>query len=446
MQKKSKTEMKKCAMMINNVWIILGGNMKKEKINDKLFEFIEKSPSPYHAIENCKAILIQQGYVQLEEEKEWQLETQGKYFVTRNGSSMIAFSIPEGDFKGFHIVAAHSDSPCLKLKETPQMDVEKAYTKLNVETYGGLVYSSWLDRPLSIAGRIVTKNETKLVNLDMDSMIIPNLAIHMNREINKGFSYNPQIDLLPLLAGKMEEDGLFSYIAKKYDVKKEEILGHDLFLYARQKPSYIGLHKEFICSPRLDDLQCVFGVTMAMADETPKEYVNISAIFDNEEVGSLSKQGADSTFLEDVIERIAECFYLGKGALKQKIAASFLISADNAHGLHPNHPEKADPTNRPILNGGIVVKYSANQKYTTDGVSSAVIKSLCEAAKVPYQTFANRSDEPGGSTLGNISTAHLSINAADIGLPQLAMHCSVETAGSEDTLYLFKLIRHFYNT
>ncbi len=437
--------MQKYAMIINIYWIILGGNMKKEKINDKLFEFIENSPSPYHAIQNCKNILMKQGYVELEEEKEWQLEPQGKYFVTRNGSSMIAFAIPEGEFKGFHIVATHSDSPCLKVKEAPQMDVEKAYTKLNVETYGGLVYSSWLDRPLSVAGRIITKKETKLVNLDMDSMIIPNLAIHMNREINKGFSYNPQIDLLPLLGGKMEDDNLFSCIAKKCDVKKEEILGHDLFLYARQKPSYIGLHKEFICAPRLDDLQCVFGVTMAMVEEIPKEYVNICAIFDNEEVGSLSKQGADSTFLEDVIERIAECFYLGKGALMQKIAASFLISADNAHGLHPNHPEKADPTNRPVLNGGIVVKYSANQKYTTDGVSSAHIKTLCEEAKVPYQTFANRSDEPGGSTLGNISTAHFSVNAVDIGLPQLAMHCSVETAGSEDTLYLFKIMKHFYS-
>ncbi len=418
--------------------------MKKEKINEKLFTFIENSPSPYHAILSCKEILTEQGFMELEEKKEWKLEPQGKYYVSRNGSSIIAFSIPEGEFKGFHMAAAHSDSPCLKVKEAPEIEVEKAYTKLNVETYGGLVYSSWFDRPLSVAGRIVTKKGVKLVNVDYDSMIIPNMAIHLNREINKGYAYNPQVDLLPLTAGKQGEKGLLSYLAKKNDIEKEDILGHDLFVYARQKPAYVGLHKEFICSPRLDDLQCVFALTMAMADEVPKEYVNICAIFDNEEVGSSTKQGADSTFLEDTMERIAECFYLGKGAYKQRLAESFLISADNGHAVHPNHPEKADPTNRPVLNGGIVLKYNANQKYTTDGISAAKIKSLCEEAKVPYQTFVNRSDEPGGATLGNISTAHISVDAADIGLPQLAMHCSVETAGSEDTLYLYKMVKQFY--
>ncbi len=419
--------------------------MKKEKMNDKLFAFIENSPSPFHAVKSCEEILVEQGFSKLKENAEWKLEPLGKYYVKRNQSSIIAFVLPEKEFKGFHIVAAHSDSPCFKVKENAEIDVEKAYTKLNTEPYGGLVYSSWLDRPLSVAGRIVTKKDTKLVNLDMDSMIIPNLAIHMNREINKGFSYNPQVDLLPLCGGKMGEKGFLSYVAKKYELEKEDILGHDLFLYARQKPSYIGLHKEFICAPRLDDLQCTFSAITAISEETPKEYLNLCAIFDNEEVGSLTKQGADSTFLMDVVERIAECFYLGKGAMKQKLAESFLISADNAHGLHPNHPEKADPTNKPVLNGGIVMKYNANQKYTTDGVSAAYMKQICEEAKVPCQTFVNRSDEPGGSTLGNISTAHLSVNAADIGLPQLAMHCSVETAGAEDTLYMVKLLKHYFS-
>ena len=418
--------------------------MKKEKVNEKLFQFIDNSPTAFHAVANCEEILKDKGYTKLLEEEEWELIPEGKYYVTRNDSSMIAFAIPEGTFKGFHMAAAHSDSPCFKVKENPEIEVEKAYTKLNVEPYGGAVYASWLDRPLSVAGRIVTKEGSRLVNIDKDSLIIPNLAIHLNREINKGFTYNPQVDLLPLMAGKVGEKGLLQYFAEKCEIAKEEILGYDLFLYARQKPGYLGLNKEFIFSPRLDDLQCVFALVTAMAEETPKEYVNVCAVFDNEEVGSSTKQGADSTFLEDVLERIAESFYLGKSAMKQKLAESFMISADNGHALHPNHPEKADPTNKPVLNGGVVIKYNANQKYTTDGVSAAKIKMLCENAKVPYQSYVNRSDEPGGATLGNISTSHISVKAADIGLAQLAMHCSVETAGSEDTVYLYKMMKRYY--
>ncbi len=419
--------------------------MKKEKINEKLFQFIENSPSPFHAIRNCEDILKEKGFVKLNENEEWSITPQGKYYATRNDTSLIAFSVPEGSFKGFHIAAAHSDSPCFKVKEQPEMEVEKNYTKLNVEPYGGLVYSTWLDRPLSVAGRLVTEKESRLVNLDKDSLIIPNLAIHLNKEINKGFTYNPQVDLLPLMGGKLGEKGLVHYLAHKEDIKKEDILGYDLYLYPRQKPSYIGLNKEFIYAPKLDDLQCTFSLVSAVAEENPKEYVNICAVFDNEEVGSRTGQGADSTFLEDVLERIAECFYLGKGAVRQKYAESFFISADNAHAVHPNHPEKADPTNKPYLNGGIVIKYNANQKYTTDGISAAKIKTLCEMSKVPYQTYANRSDEPGGATLGNVALAHVSIRAADIGLPQLAMHSAVETAGSEDTVYMYKLLKQFYS-
>lgn len=418
--------------------------MKKEKINEKLFRFIESSPTAFHVVANCEEILKEKGYTRLLETEEWELIPEGKYYVTRNDSSMVAFAIPEGTFKGFHMAAAHSDSPCFKVKENPQIEVDKTYTKLNVEPYGGMVYSSWFDRPLSVAGRIVTRDGSKLVNVDRDSLVIPNMAIHLNREINKGFVYNPQIDLLPLMGGKVGEKGLLHYIAHKNDLKTDEIMDYDLFLYVRQKPAYLGLYNEFIHSPRLDDLQCVFALVTALSEENPKEYVNVCAVFDNEEVGSSTKQGADSTFLEDVLERIAECFYLGKGAMKQKLAESFMISADNGHALHPNHQEKSDPTNKPVLNGGVVIKYNANQKYTTDGVSAAAIRMLCEDAKVPCQTYANRSDEHGGATLGNISTAHVSVKAADIGLAQLAMHCSVETAGSEDTVYLYKMMKIYY--
>ncbi len=418
--------------------------MKKEKINEKLFHFIENSPTAFHTVKNCEDILTGQGYVKLEENREWELKPQGKYYVTRNASALIAFSLPEGEFKGFHIAAAHSDSPCFKLKECPDIEVEKTYTKLNVEPYGGVVYSSWMDRPLSVAGRIITKDGTRLVDLNKDSVIIPNVAIHLNREINKGFSYNPQTDLLPLVGTVSGKKTFLSYVAKECNVLESEIYGYDLFLYVKEKPAYAGMNREYIISPRLDDLQCVFGIVNAMAEAVSEAYANVCAVFDNEEVGSGTKQGADSTFLEDVLFRIAECFYLGKGAMLQKLDESFMISVDNAHALHPNHPEKADPTNRPCLNGGIVLKYNAAQKYTTDGVSAAVIKRLCEDAKVPVQTYANRSDEPGGATLGNISISHLSIKCADIGLPQLSMHCSVETAGGEDTAYLVRLMKQFY--
>ena len=418
--------------------------MKKEKLNEKLFQYIENSPTAFHAVANCEEILKDKGYTKLLEDEVWELIPEGKYYVTRNDSSMIAFAIPEGTFKGFHMAAAHSDSPCFKVKENPEIEVEKAYTKLNVEPYGGAVYASWLDRPLSVAGRIVTKEGSRLVNIDKDSLIIPNLAIHLNREINKGLAYNPQVDLLPLMAGKVGEKGLLQYFAEQCDIAKEEILGYDLFLYARQKPGYLGLNKEFIFSPRLDDLQCVFALVTAMAEETPKEYVNVCAVFDNEEVGSSTKQGADSTFLEDVLERIAESFYLGKSAMKQKLAESFMISADNGHALHPNHPEKADPTNKPVLNGGVVIKYNANQKYTSDAVSAAIFRLVCENVDVPVQQYANRADMPGGSTLGNIANTQVSLNTVDIGLPQLAMHSAYETAGASDTEYMVRALTAFY--
>lgn len=418
--------------------------MKKEKINEKLFHFIENSPTAFHTVKNCEDILKEQGYVQLKENQEWEIKPSGKYYVTRNDSSLIAFSVPEGEFKGFHIAAAHSDSPCFKLKECPDIEVEKTYTKLNVEPYGGVVYSSWLDRPLAVAGRIITKDGSILVNMDKESLIIPNVAIHLNREINKGFSYNPQTDMLPLMGLTSGKKTYLSHVAKECNVSEEEIYGHDLFVYVRQKPVYGGVNREFILAPRLDDLQCVFGIVNSMAETVSKKYINVCAVFDNEEVGSNTKQGAGSTFLEDVLMRMAECFYLGKGAMMQKLDESFMISADNAHALHPNHPEKADPTNRPGLNGGIVLKYNAAQKYTTDGVSAAMVKRLCEEAKVPVQTYANRSDEPGGATLGNIAISHVSIKCADIGMPQLSMHCSVETTGSEDTVYLVRFMNRFY--
>lgn len=425
------------------------------KYAKEMLEFIEKSPSCFHVVDNIKNTLIEEGFLELKENQEWELSWGKGYFVIRNDSSVTAFRLPKkGEASGFHITAAHSDSPTFKLKEAPEMRVEEKYVRLNTEKYGGMILSTWLDRALSVAGRVAVHDEktgrvmTKLVNIDKDLLVIPNVAIHMNREMNKGVEYNPQTDMLPLFACCEEGrsgGSLLEEAAKETGVKAEDILGHDLFLYVREKGRIIGENGEFVLSPKLDDLQCVYAAVKAFTESVPADYINVCTIFDNEEVGSGTRQGADSTFLEDTLRRIAGGLSEGEDRYLQWVADSFLISADNAHAVHPNHPEKADPTNRPYLNGGIVIKYHGSQKYTTDAVSAAYMKSLCRQADVPYQTYANRSDILGGSTLGNISTAHVSVESADIGLPQLAMHSAVETAGTKDTAYGVEVLKVFFS-
>lgn len=417
----------------------------------EVLDFIEKSPSCFHAVANVKEMLQEQGFTEVKEAQKWELVPGEGYYVTRNDSALIAFRLPERPARGFHMTAAHSDSPTFKIKELPEMTVEEHYVKLNTEKYGGIILSTWLDRALSVAGRVVVREGrelvTKLVNVDKDLLVIPNVAIHMNREMNQGVAYNPQCDMLPLFADCSEgkkKNAFMKRIAKAAGVKAEDILSHDLFLYPREKGRVLGENGEFLLSPRLDDLQCVFAESRAFCESRPEEYINVCAVFDNEEVGSGTKQGADSTFLEDTLYRIAEGLGLEKGDYLRMIAESFLISADNAHAVHPNHPEKADPTNRPYLNGGIVIKFHGSQKYATDAVSAAKLKGLCEEAHVPYQTYANRSDIAGGSTLGNISTAHVSVSSVDIGLPQLAMHSAVETAGAKDTFYAVEMMKKFF--
>lgn len=422
------------------------------KTAKEMLEFIQKSPTCFQAVANVCERLDALGFCALAEPDSWTVEPGRGYYVTRNDSSVIAFRVPEelSKIKGFHITASHSDSPSFKIKELNEGTVENHYVKANVEGYGGMIYSTWLDRPLSVAGRVVVRQKegvaTKLVNLDRDLCVIPNVAIHMNREINKGFAYNPQVDMQPLLADCTDgkKGFLMKQIAKAAGVKREDILGHDLFLYVRDKGRLFGADSEFVLSPRLDDLQCVFAGVKAFEEGCPQEYINVCAVFDNEEVGSGTKQGADSTFLEDTLARMSEALGKTGSEYLRLLAGSFLISADNAHAVHPNHPEKADPNNRPYLNGGVVIKYHGSQKYTTDAVSAAKLKVLCERAKVPYQSFVNRSDLVGGSTLGNISTAHVSVSSVDIGLPQLAMHSAVETAGVRDTEYAVELLRAFY--
>ncbi|MBS6712663.1 MAG: M18 family aminopeptidase [Ruminococcus sp.] len=413
-----------------------------KKTAKKLLKFIQKSPTAFQAVEEMSQRLQKEGFKELKEEKHWDLKAGGNYFVTRNHSAVIAFSIPKKPAWKFHIMASHSDSPALKIKENPEMEVEKAYIKLNVERYGGMLLAPWFDRPLSVAGRlIVRKNgeiQEKLVAVDKDLLVIPNLAIHMNREVNDGYKYNVQKDMLPLYSDYDGKGSFMKLMAAETDVAEEDILGHDLFLYDRTPGTVWGANEEFISAPRLDDIQCAFASLEGFLRGERKESIAVHCVLDNEEVGSTTKQGAASTFLKDTLMRIN----MGLGRTQEEylmtLADSFMVSADNAHALHPNHTDKTDPVNRPVLNGGIVIKYNANQKYCTDGVSAAIFKDICDRAEVPYQTFVNRSDMAGGSTLGNISNTQVPMKTVDIGLAQLAMHSVYETTGAKDTESLAK--------
>lgn len=420
-----------------------------EKVNQGLFQFLDKSPNAFFAVRNFKDQLNNAGFTRLYEGNDWHLEYGHKYYVTRNDSALIAFVMPDHPYKGYQVMASHCDSPLFRIKTNCEIAVDDAYVKLNVEKYGGMLCAPWLDRPLSVAGRVIVRSEdgieTRLLNIDRDLLMIPNLAIHMNRKANDGYSYNAQVDMLPLFSEKEEEkDSFLKLIAKETGVKPEDIIDTDLYLYNRMKATTYGLHHEFIASGRLDDLQCAYSSLQGLLQAKPQDSIALDAIFDNEEVGSGTKQGAMSTFLYDTMRRINSVMGRSEEDYYKSIQSSFMISADNAHAVHPNHPDKADPTNRPHMNKGIVIKYSANQKYTTDGLAGAIMREICHKADVPYQTFTNRSDMLGGSTLGNLSQSHVSLNTVDIGLPQLAMHSPYETAGSKDTAYLIEAAKvHF---
>lgn len=415
---------------------------------EKLLDFIEKSPTAFQAVDEMQKRLTENGFEVLSEKEYWKLVPGRKYLVTRNNSALIAFCIPEKESRVFHIMASHSDSPSFKIKENPEIKVDNSYVKLNVEKYGGMLMAPWFDRPLSVAGRVIIRRndglEEKLVDIKRDLVMIPNLAIHMNREANNGVAYNPQKDLQPLFAVGNTDRTLLEIIAEQTGVKKEDIISHDLFLYNRMPGTIWGADKEFVSSARLDDLQCAFASMEGLLRAQNHESIAVHCVMDNEEVGSGTKQGAASTFLKDTLLRIN----MGLGRTYEEylmtLAGSFMVSADNAHALHPNYTDKTDPTNHPVLNKGIVIKFNANQKYCTDAVSAAIFKELCTKAGVPYQTFVNRSDIAGGSTLGNISNTQVPMNTVDIGLPQLAMHSPYETAGVKDTEYLVRAAEELF--
>lgn len=415
----------------------------------KLFRFLDESPTCYHAAANAKAALTAAGAVELRESEQWKLEKGTLYVVERGDSALVAFRVPEGPFHGFLMAAAHSDSPTFKVRETAEAASAGNTLRLSVEPYGGGVWRGWLDRPLSVAGRVMIRQGdrlvSRLVNIDRDLLVIPGVAIHMDRSVNKGAELNPAVDLLPLLGCGKEPGAFRKLIAEAAGVREEHLLSTELFLYPRTKAVQTGLNGEFIVSPRLDDLQCVFGCLEGFLAAKPGGSLPVLAVFNNEEVGSSTRQGADSTFLTDVLERIAHGCGLDSEAWKAAVANSFMVSADNAHAIHPAHPEYADKGEYPVLGGGIVIKYNANQRYTTDAVSGAVFQAICQEAGVPVQRYSNRADLPGGSTLGNISTAHLSVPTVDIGLPQLAMHSVCETAGAADTDHLVKAMTAYFS-
>ena len=405
-----------------------------------LMRFLDASHSVYHATAGLVEELEKNGYTQLREQENWQLVPGGKYFLTRGGTAVIAFRVPAVKAVGFMMTASHSDRPTFKVKENGELTGK--YTRLATEKYGGMLISTWLDRPLSIAGRVTVETEkgveNKLLDIDRDLLLIPNVAIHMNRKANEGYAWNPAVDTLPLVGSEKAAGKLWKLLEKEAGGK---ILGHDLYLYVREKASVWGLEEEYISAPALDDLQCAWGCTQGFLKAKQSKAIPVLCVFDSEEVGSASRQGAASTMLDDVLARICEGCSLN---LKQLLCRSYMVSADNAHAIHPNHPEFADANNAPLPGGGVVLKFNANQSYTTDGLSAAIFRKVCGDAGVPVQTYCNRADLPGGSTLGRISLGQVSILSADIGLAQLAMHSAYETASVKDSVYLEKAMAAFY--
>ena len=405
--------------------------------SDQFLEFVKNTPNAYVAVQNIAGELDNAGYKQLREEEEWKIEA-GKYYVIRNDASIIALDIPK-DFHQFLIIASHGDSPCFRIKPNAVMEQE-GYIKLNTEIYGGMIRYSWLDRPLSFAGRITYKKdgryEKKTISIDKDLLVIPSLAVHMHREVNDSAVFNPQKDLLPLMMLSDKKESLLDYLKEETG---EDVIDYDLYVYNRDIPKYIGANNEFILSPRIDNLGCAFTSLKAFLNSANENAVRVYVCFNNEETGSCTMEAADSTFLSDVLERVSEAF---SKDVRQLLAASYLISADNGHALHPNYPEKCDPTNRPKVNGGLLIKRHEN--YTTDGFSAGVLKDILNQAGVKYQEFAARSDMRNGSTLGKISLSHVSVPSVDIGMAQLAMHSANELCGAKDIDTMIEGMKSFY--
>ncbi|WP_027625797.1 M18 family aminopeptidase [Clostridium lundense] len=430
---------------------------EKLKLAEELIDFIYDSPTAFHAVETVEKVLSNCGFKELKESDKWNLTKKGKYYTKKNNSAIVAFVMGNDSVveNGFKIIGSHTDSPTFRIKPNPHIICEGGYLKLNTEVYGGPILNTWLDRPLAIAGRVVLKSENimnpeeRLININKPLLVIPNLAIHMNREVNKGVELNPQKHTLPLMGivnETMEKNNyLLNILGKELEVNTEDIIDFDLFLYEYEKGCIMGMNNEFISSSRLDDLAMVHASLKALVQCKATKGTNVLVAFDNEEVGSSTKQGADSIMLSSILERIVEKEESGKEAYFRALSKSFIISSDLAHAVHPNSPEKADPVNRPMINKGPVIKISARQSYTSDSFSSAIYEQICKKANVPMQRFVNRSDERGGSTIGPISSTHINIPSVDIGTAVLGMHSIRELGGVDDHFYITESFKEFYN-
>ena len=431
--------------------------MEVKSFAREVVEFIDESPSTYHVVKNCSDILDENGFERIMPREKWEIKKGGRYFFKKSSSTIIAFTVGENfDVKkGFKIFGAHTDSPCFRIKPNPEMVTENV-VRLNTEVYGGPILSTWFDRPLSIAGRVIVKGEdpffpkTVKIKIDEQLLTIPNLAIHQNREVNNGVKIDKQNDVLPVISlinKNFEKKGyLEKIILEKTGIKKEDIIDFDLYLYATEKGCLLGANEEFMSSPKLDNLASVYtGIIGLVEAEENQDRINIFAAFDNEEIGSATKQGADSNYLLNTLERISLALGLDRSDFLQMLESSYILSADAAHAAHPAHLGKTDPTNRGKINEGISIKISAKQKYTSDGYSIAVIRQLIEGTEIRIQPFVNESNELGGSTIGPISSTHLDIDGVDLGVPMLAMHSVRELCGIFDVFYLKELAKEFFS-
>ena len=423
----------------------------------ELVDFLYDSPSACHGVKATQKILDENGFVEIKETEKWNLEAKGKYYVVKNDSALIAFEVGTGDIEetGLRLIGAHTDVPGFRIKPNPQMISEGKYVKLNTEVYGGPILHTWYDRPLSIAGKVSLKGasplkpETRLVNINKPLLIIPSLAIHMNREVNEGYKINRQVDTLPLLGlinDKLEkEDYLMKILCEELNVNKEDILNFELGLYEYEKGSLIGMNEELISSGRFDDLWMVYAGIKALVDSRKNAATKVMICVDNEEIGSLTAEGANSTLLNNILERIALGLGKDREGYYRALANSIMISADLAHAVHPNLGDKHDPTNRPVLEGGPVLKIAASGSYSTDSFNGAVFAGVCEAAGVPFQKFVNRSDVRGGTTIGPVTAANLTIPVIDMGAPVLGMHSIRELASVKDNYYTVKAFTEFFS-
>ena len=427
-----------------------------KQLAKELIEFVNESPTAYHATSTVKNILDKSGYKELKEVEKWNINKGEKYYLIKNDSALIAFEIGTGEIEeeGFRLIGAHTDSPTFKIKPKSEMIVENKYVKLNTEVYGGPILSTWFDRPLSLAGRVTIKGNsplkplTKLVNVNKPLLIIPNLAIHMHRNVNEGYAINKQKDTLPLLGfinSELERgDYLISILEEELGISKSDILDFDLFLYEYEKGCLLGANEEFISSSRLDDLWMVFAGIKAIAETEENKATKVMICIDNEEIGSLTSQGANSSLLRTILERITLALGKNKEDYFRALSNSVMISADLAHAVHPNQSEKHDPTNRPLLGEGPVIKIAASGSYSTDSYTSSIFQELCNSVNVPYQKFVNRSDVRGGTTIGPITSADLSIPVIDMGAPLLGMHSVRELAAVIDNKYTIDVFKRFY--